>query len=244
MMNIVLCGRINLSNYKFNRLNNVDERLKQTKDSISALVDLGVFKNIIISDSSGTEILSNQEIIDLESQFNGKIEQIVFSSEDVFDHSGGIKGSSELVNLQLTLKNAKTIFPEDSFYKLTPRYKIDNFKEILHASLPYKNFYFDWHVPLISKYKRIIATSLFKETVQNIIDIDVPAALEFLNEANGVYIEHLFYHLLETKKRKYIPCPFPVINAVIGSLGLNNGTRYYTQRNMLSKAGLMAFSAY
>ena len=49
-MNLVLIGRVNLSNYKLNSYSNFDLRLKDTRDSFLEILSLKIFKNINKSD--------------------------------------------------------------------------------------------------------------------------------------------------------------------------------------------------
>lgn len=243
-MNLVLVGRVNLSNYKLNSYNNFDLRLKDTRDSFIELLNYKIFKKIILADSSNVEIFNVNEIIQLEEKYEIKIEQQIYHLDDVYDKNGGIKSSSELVNLAMVLNNTSLLTSEDSFYKITPRYNIENLIQIIEISSEHPNFYFDFHFILFSKLKRIVVTSLFKEKVSFIKKLDIEKCLNFLDENNGVYIEHLFYELRIKYKRKYLSCPFPVINTIAGTTGKKSKMNYFKIRNIASIIGIMAFTNY
>jgi len=243
-MNLVLIGRVNLSNYKLNSYNNFDLRLKDTRESFLEILSLKIFKKIIIADSSNVEIFSVNEIIQLQEKYEINIEQQIYHLDDVYDRNDGIKSSSELVNLVKVLKNTSLLTKEDSFYKITPRYNIENLKEIIKISSAFPNFYFDFHFIPFTKWKRIVVTSIFKEEVSFIKNLDIEKCLNFLDENNGVYIEHLFYELRIKYKRKYLCCPFPVINTIAGTSGKKSKMNYFKIRNIASIIGIMAFTNY
>lgn len=241
-MNLVLIGRVNLSDYKLNSYNNFDLRLKDTRDSFLKLLNYNIFKKIILADSSNVQIYNANEIIQLEDTYDVKIEQQIYYLDDVHDKNHGIKSSSELVNLSKVLKNTTLLSNDDSFYKITPRYNIENLKQIIAISSEYSNFYFDFHFLPFTMWKRIVVTSLFKEKVSFINNLDIEKCLNYLDETNGVYIEHLFYELRIMYKRKYLSCPYPVINSIAGSTGKKSRMNYFKIRNIASINGIMAFT--
>lgn len=243
-MNLVLVGRLNLSNYKLNKYNNIDLRLKDTRETFLELLNLNIFKKIILADSSNIEIFNANEIIELEEKYEILIEQQIYQLDDVYDKNGGIKSSSELVNLVRVLSNTSLLTNDDSFYKITPRYNILNLNKIIKISSRFSNFYFDFHFIPFTWWSRIVLTSFFKEKVSFIKELDIKICLDFLDEMNGVYLEHLFYELRRKNDRKYLKCPFPVINSIAGTTGEASKTNNLTIRNIASNLGIMAFTNY
>lgn len=241
-MNLVLVGRINLSNYKLNSYNNFDLRLKDTRDSFLKLLNLNLFKKIILADSSNVQIFREDEISSLEEKYRIKIEQQIYQLDDVYDSNGGIKSSSELANLVLVLNKTRLLNNDDSFYKITPRYDIENLTKIVQISSMFSSFYFDFHFVPFTWWKRIVVTSLFKENVSFVKNIDIEKCLQFIDENKGIYIEHLFYDLRKNYKRKYIRCPYPVINTITGSSGQKSKMNYFIFRNLASVIGKMAYT--
>ena len=241
-MNLVLVGRVDLSNYKLNSYNNFDLRLKDTRDSFLNLIKYNTFKKIILADSSNVEIFNSNEIAQFEEKYNVKIEQQIYQLDDIYDKNGGIKSSSELFNLVRVLNNSSLLSNDDSFYKITPRYTIENLNEIVEISSRCSNFYFDFHFKPFTWWKRIVVTSLFKEEVSFIKDLDINKCLNFIDENNGIFIEHLFYELRKEQNRKYLKCPFPVINTIAGTTGQKSKMNFFKIRDIASNLGIMAFT--
>jgi len=241
-MNLILVGRVQLSNYNLNSYNNVELRIRDTKNAFLELVKKKHFTKIIIADSSNVEIFTSKEILEIEEKYQIKIEQQVYFSKDHIDKNGGIKSASELVNIHKVLSDSKLLLGSDSFYKITPRYDIVNLKHIIEMSSDYSNFYFDFHFPPFSKIQKILVTSIFKESVNKIITLNLEDCLNFLDEPNGIYIEHLMFDLLRKSKRKYLKCEFPIINTISGTTGVQSSMNYFGIRDFFSKMGLMAFT--
>lgn len=216
-MLLIITATINPPSQDYLKINSIDERIKQYKDSLNYFINSGAFGKIIFCDNSG--YLSENDIFREETEIAGKknieLEVLSFFGNCEKVRQQG-KGYGEGEIMEHIFANSKLMHNETYFFKVTGRLKVDNVADIVRNT----------------KYKDVCLINIPNRTRHDIYDTrfyGMPVnmyreyflkAYENTDDKNKKYLETIFKEVIDTNhlKRKNLP-KYPRITGVSGTFG-------------------------
>lgn len=222
-----------------NRLTNEEIRLSETRKALFSLLEKGHFKKIVIVDGSNHEILTKAEI-NKYSELGFNIEQLQFQ-QDVEQVRLFGKSNGEVQITNYMLENSQLVSESGGFYKLSPRWFLDNVDSIFPEIRNLDNVFYYFHPPVIRNFHSFVCTSFYKTSVEFYKKHFADCISECGLDVDG-YLETVFFRRLSKLNKTRINVEFPFFSGIGGSLGIPIKNRFYYMRNQMSKAGLLAYS--
>lgn len=222
-----------------NMIFSFDLRKLQTLNALESIVELNIFKWIVIVDGSNNKLLSQDDI----SQYAKRgviIEQICFQQdiESVIKY-GKSNGEVQIVNF--AIDNSKIINEFQEFYKISGRYIIRNIRKIITQIDCYENvFYFD-NPFFYNRDKQFVTTYFYKTSLNFYKTYLYNLQNETSVEKDG-YLESVYFRAIEKRREKSIKSDFPFVLAISGTTGKIAINRWYILRNIFSRTGFLSYS--
>lgn len=236
---VFLPNVIATSTVSMNRLTDEGVRLSQARDALFRLIADRHFDRIVIVDGSNRSVLSNSEIAEL-SRSGVEIEQLMFQQNREQVQLFG-KSNGEVQITEFMLANSALIREAGGFYKLTPRWTVENLGAILGQIRDLSNVFYHFHPPLIRRLRPFVITSFYKLSVSAYEQYFTGCLADCGPDVDG-YLEAVFFRRIHTAKLKRLRVEFPHFSGIGGTLGLPISNRYYWARDAMSRAGLLACS--
>lgn len=215
-MVLILTGTFKPQDNKLSNIINIDDRIRQYKNSLEFYIKQSKFKKIVLVDNSNYKVYMN-DINKLAISYNKKFELIQFNG----DYNNIVlkgKGYGEGEMIKYCIQNSKLFKDEDYFIKITGRLIVKNINKI-YSSINQKMNYFnaDDILGIISKRidTRFYATRIedYKKYLIN--------SYQYVEDYNKYYIEHVFYDVIKDKKINHRSFIFyPIIKGISGSTGV------------------------
>lgn len=211
------------------------ERLKQYKEGLNSLLDLGTFSKLVFCENSnyGTEEL--QFLSETAQEKGIELELLSFQgdTENICIHGKGY-GEGEI--MEYVFSNSRLISGETYFVKITGRLKVDNGKELVNQLLENRTYF---NIPNRT-IKNFYDTRIYGMPVQQFKELFLHAYHRVM-DGEGTFLEIVYTRILQDNDIKVYNFPrYPRIKGVSGSEGIEYD---YTEwkckiRDMLSLANV------
>lgn len=222
-----------------NLLTDENVRFSEARKALFSLLRKGYFKKVIIVDGSNCELLTKEEIAHF-LELNIEVEQLRFQQNvDNVKSFGKSNGEIQITNYMLA--HSRLVRQYGGFYKISPRYHIENICHIFPIITKLTNVFYYYHPPIVRNYKSFVCTAFYKMSTdfyeEHFSDCIQDCGLEV-----GGYLESVFFRRLNGLEKRPINIEFPFFSGIGGTKGAPMKERFYFARNMLSKTGYIAYS--
>lgn len=216
-MILVITATINPISQDYLKLNNIDERISQYKDSLIHFINCGALEKIIVCDNSN--YLSDNDIFkterDLAEKKNINLELLSFTGNTKKVREQG-KGYGEGEIMEYIFANSKLLTNEPYFFKVTGRLKVDNVADIVRNTN-------NKDVCLINIPNRtrhdIFDTRFYGMPVKMYKEYFLKA-YEKTDDKNNKYLETVFKEVIDKNHLKHRNLPkYPRITGISGTFG-------------------------
>lgn len=187
-------------------------RLEQYRAAIYFWLAYTKVKKIVFCDNSNVSPLSEDELINLQSVFDKKIEILNFFSDEKKVKEKG-KGFGEGEIIKYALENSIHLKLSDSFYKCTGRIVVSNFDEIT-SNFHNESVFYLRSANLIDQ----IDTRFFLVKKEIYLKYIVDAH-EYVNDDNYIYLEHCVFNSIKGNTKNRYFTRYPKYLGVSGSTG-------------------------
>lgn len=222
-----------------NALVNETQRVIFCKAALSKILEFGYFKKVVIVDGSNHQIFTDKEIQDFLNQ-GIEFEQLCFQqdAESVL-RFGKSHGEIQITNYMID--NSVLVKRYGGFYKISPRYTIDNLDSVFKKIESYQNvFYFYQPFSFFKKHK--YAVTIFYKCSIDFYKKHLYNSLLYCNYTKSGFLEAIFYEKLKKLNKKSISVDFMYHSGIAGTTGKELVNNKFLIRNLLSKLRLLCFS--
>nr|WP_314898203.1 hypothetical protein [uncultured Flavobacterium sp.] len=221
-----------------NSLTSYKERFEQTLNAIQKIIEFEIFEKIVIVDGSNSKIFNDEEI----KYFLRRgvvIEQIAFQQNtEVVKKYGKSFGEVGIINYGIL--NSRLIKEASSFYKISGRYNIKNFKSLVKVIDRYENVFFFDNPPFLNKGREFVSTIFYKTSLSFYNDNLKDSYSECDYSVRG-YLESVYYRRLKNKNKSSLRIQFPLYDAISGTTGKKSVTRFIFLRKIVSRLGVLCY---
>ena len=236
---IFLPNVISTNTFSNNRLTDKGIRLTEARNALFSLLERKLFKRVVIIDGSDHEILTRAEI-DMFSEMQIEIEQLKFQQNVEQVRLFG-KSNGEIQITNYMLENSRLVKEAGGFYKLSPRYFLENIDSILPKIINFNNFFYYYHPLVVREYKSFVCTAFYKMSVEFYREHFSDCISDCSLDVEG-YLETVFFRRLNKLNKTSSYIEFPFFSGIGGTLGKPMKNRFYYFRNVMSRSGLLAYS--
>ncbi len=241
-MILIITATINPPTQDYLKINNIDDRISQYKDSLVHFINCGAFDKIILCDNSN--YLTDNDIFKTEKELSDKknisLELLSFvgNTEKVREQGKGY-GEGEI--MEYIFANSKLIQNENYFFKVTGRLKVDKIELLVEKSKTAIEKGINlFNVPNHTMHEIYdtrfygMPVGVYKEHFIN--------AYEKVDDKNGIFLETVFTDELRNKQIKHRN--FPLYPRITGVSGTSGGKYVYTEWKCKIKDFMSLFNYY
>lgn len=221
-----------------NRLTDETVRLEEMRKALFRLLERGHFDEIVIVDGSDCAVLSEAEISAWRAA-GITIEQLKFQQDRELVRRFGKSHGEMQITLHM-LDHSTLVRRAGGFYKLSPRYSIENIDRIMPLIKPYTNAFYFYHPPGVRAFKSFAVTIFYKVSVEFYRKHLAGSIAECSMEVSG-YLETIYGNRLRVLPKRPLGVAFPFCSGVAGTTGKAIGNRFFSARNLLSQCGLLGY---
>ena len=238
-MLLIITATVNPPKQDLLKINSIEERITQYKDSLSFFIKCEAFDKIILCDNSNY-ILDNyvfEEEEKLAKRRGVNLELISFCGDvDKVKNQGKGYGEGEI--MEYLLKNSKLVNDEEVFFKITGRLKVDNILKIINRIKNHKICYINVpnHVTHEMYDTRFycMPIGIFKNYFIH--------EYKKVNDKEKYYLETLYTDILKSNHIKHRN--FPLYPRIVGISGTSGSEYVYTEWKSKIKDFLSYFNYY
>lgn len=195
-------------------LSDVEERLKQYKESLEFLIDSSAFDKIVFCDNSNWDIQVFVKLKDKAKNKGIQLELLSFNGkkEQILAHGKGY-GEGEIMSY--VFRNSSLVVNEEFFVKITGRLKIYNIQKITKLLKKNKTYF---NIPNHTR-RNMYDTRFYAMPSKQFRDCFLEKYVDVI-DAQGVFLEHVYTSIIKEKEIKISNFPkYPRIRGVSGSTG-------------------------
>ena len=221
------------------KLTDENTRLRESKKAIYFNIEQGYFDKLVIVDGSNIDILSEEEIEEIESR-GIQVEQMKFqqSVEDVQKFG---KSYGEMLITNYMIKNSKLVNEFGSFVKISGRYNFDNASDVIPKIASLSTFFLNDHPFILRNHYPFTSTIMYKTSVEFFNEHLADCGSECSKDITG-FLESIFFRRLHVLKRRSVSVPYPCFSGLSGVTAGPIIHQHLQKRRILSSLGFLGFT--
>ncbi len=241
-MILIITATINPPTQDYLKINNIDDRISQYKDSLVHFINCGAFDKIILCDNS--KYLADNGIFKAEKELATRksinLELLSFTGNiDKVREQGKGYGEGEI--MEYIFANSKLIQNEPYLFKVTGRLKVNKIKILVEKSkTAIEKGISLFNVPNHTMHE-IYDTRFYGMPIGTYKEHFINA-YEKVDDKNGIFLETVFTEILRNKQIEHRN--FPLYPRITGKSGTSGSEYVYTEWKCKIKDILSKFNYY